>query len=252
MFDAWELKSDAARAKRFTGATVAAGVVIAAIASGLLVMASRPARASARTKKVDVSFRPPPPPPPPKPVKLERPPPPKPKPPAKIREVAAPSPAPMLAPKEIPKEAAPEADADHAVAAKDVAVFGTGDGSRGQPEGDGEESDGSSAPVIASAGHRGPVNLPEDAEPPEPDENNEQPEYPESARASGHEARVVLKIVVEATGLVGRIDVLKGEEPFTSVALSTVKIWKYEPARLDGAPISVFKIVDLKFRLRSE
>jgi periplasmic protein TonB len=247
MFDAWEHQSDAARVKRFTGATAAAVVVMSAILAGLLVMASRPAEA-ARAKKVDVSFRPPPP--PPEPAKIERPPPPKPKPAPKVADAPAPAPAPapMVAPKEIPKEAVPEVDAAHAVAAKDVAVGGTGDGTRGGSS-DGDES---AAPVVANAGRRGPVNLPEDADPPEPDENNEQPEYPEAARSMGHEARVVLKIVVEANGHVGRIDVLKGEEPFTSVAVSTVKTWKYEPARLDGAPISVFKIVDLKFRLRSE
>jgi hypothetical protein len=44
--------------------------------------------------------------------------------------------------------------------------------------------------------------------------------------------------------------VLKGEEPFTSAAIAAVKQWKYEPARLEGQPIVVFKIVDLKFRLR--
>jgi len=62
----------------------------------------------------------------------------------------------------------------------------------------------------------------------------------------------VLKIVVEATGAVGRIDVLKGEEPFTSEAIAKVRTWKYEPATLDGVAIAVFKIVDLKFRLRNE
>jgi len=248
MFDAWEHRSDTANVKRLTGATLAAAAVIAGLAVGLVVFASRPADATS-AKKVDVSFRPPPP--PPEPVRVEPPPPPKPKakPPPPVADAPPPAPAPMVAPKELPKEAAPEADAANAVAAKELAVFGTGDG-RGAPEGgDGDES---AAPVVASAGTRGPVNLPEDADPPEPDEDNEQPEYPESARAMGHEARVVLKIVIDATGRVGRVDVLKGEEPFTAVAVATVKRWKYEPARLDGAPIAVFKIVDLKFRLRSE
>lgn len=250
MFDAWELRSEAADVRRLTGATVAAAVVMALVITGLLFMAARPAAATTK-QKVDVSFRPPPP--PPEPVKLDRPPPPpppKPKPP--VPKAVASAPAPMVAPRELPKEKAPEADEAHAVEAKELAVGGTGLGLGSSESGTGGDGDESAAPVVASAGARGPVNLPEDADPPEPDEDNEQPEYPESARASGLEARVVLKIVVEATGTVGRIDVLRGEEPFTAEAIAKVRTWTYEPAKLDGVAIAVFKIVDLRFRLRSE
>ncbi|MEW5741973.1 MAG: energy transducer TonB, partial [Myxococcota bacterium] len=167
--------------------------------------------------------------------------------------LAAPAPAPaaaaMVAPKEIPKGPAPESD--QAVEAIAVAVGGTGDGS-GTALGGGEGDVESAAPVVASAGTSGPVNLPEDADPPEPSEDNVAPEYPEAARTTGQEARVVLKVVVERDGRVGRIQVLKGEEPFVSAALAAVKQWTYEPARLDGEAIAVFKIVDLKFKLRSE
>jgi protein TonB len=155
----------------------------------------------------------------------------------------------MVAPTEVPKAPAPESE--QPVAAIAVAVGGRGDGKTpvdaAPPPPDDDESE---APVVATATAHGPVNLPEDADPPEPDEGNSAPEYPESARTIGQEARVVLKIVVEADGRVGRIQVLKGEEPFTSAALVAVKQWKYEPAQLDGQPIAVFKIVDLKFRLR--
>jgi protein TonB len=155
----------------------------------------------------------------------------------------------MVAPKEVPQVAAPASDT--AVAAVAVAVGGTGDGS-GDAVGSGtaRDDDESAAPVIAKAGSSGPVNLPEDAEPPEPDEGNAQPEYPESARATGQEAKVVLKIVVEQDGRVGRVQVLKGEEPFVSAALGVVKGWHYTPATLEGAPIAVFKIVNITFSLR--
>jgi protein TonB len=209
---------------------------------------------------VDVSFRPPPPPPPPAKIENAPKPPPKraaaPKPPPPVAEplpVAAPAPPPpaaaaMVAPKEIPKVAAPESDT--VVQAIAVAVGGTGDGSGTAVGAPGEDE--SPAPVVASAGTSGPVNLPEDADPPEPSEDNVAPEYPEAARTTGQEARVVLKIVVERDGHVGRIQVLKGDEPFLSAALAAVKTWTYEPARLDGEAIAVFKIVDLKFKLRSE
>jgi protein TonB len=233
---------------------MAAGVVL------LVVLSSDEVAEAIKPKQVDVTFRPPPPPPPP--AKIENPPPPPPKrisaptPPPTMAEpvpVAAPAPpapaaAAMVAPKELPKTAAPESDT--AMQAIAVAVGGTGDGSGAAVGTPGDDE--SPAPVVASAGTNGPVNLPEDADPPEPSEDNVAPEYPEAARATGLEARVVLKIVVERDGHVGRVQVLKGEEPFVSAALAAVKSWTYEPARLDGEAIAVFKIVDLKFKLRSE
>lgn len=261
MFAAFEFQPDvSATRKRLTVAFVAASFALGAfVVSVAAIASSRPLQELA-PKQVDVSFRPPPP--PPEPVKVEPPPPPpppklaqpKPPPPPAVvaeaptpRAAAAPAAAAMVAPKEVPKQAAPESDT--AVIAIAVAVGGTGDGS-GSAVGsnDGEES---AAPVVAKAGTSGPVNLPEDAEPPEPSEGNAQPEYPESARTTGQEAKVVLKIVVELDGHVGRVQVLKGEEPFVSAALAVVKTWKYEPATLEGAPLAVFKIVNITFSLRN-
>lgn len=260
MFDAFELQPDvSAIRKRVTVAFVAASFVLGAFVVLVAVIASSHPLEELKPKQVDVSFRPPPP--PPEPVRIEQQPPPPPKlnkpkpppPPVLVAEAlpppqAAPAPAAaaMVAPKEVPKEAAPESDT--AVAAIAVAVGGTGDGS-GTALGS-DDAEESAAPVVASAGSSGPVNLPEDAEPPEPSENNAQPEYPESARTTGQEAKVVLKVVVETDGSVGRVQVLKGEEPFVSSALAVVKTWKYEPATLDGVPLAVFKIVSITFSLR--
>ncbi|MDP1823748.1 MAG: energy transducer TonB [Archangium sp.] len=260
MFDAFELQPDvSAIRKRVTVAFVAASFVLGGFVVLVAVVASSRPLEEVKPKQVDVSFRPPPP--PPEPVKIEQQPPPPPKlnkpkpppPPVLVAEAlpppqAAPAPAAaaMVAPKEVPKEAAPESDT--AVAAIAVAVGGTGDGS-GTALGT-NDADESAAPVVASAGSSGPVNLPEDAEPPEPSENNAQPEYPESARTTGQEAKVVLKVVVETDGSVGRVQVLKGEEPFVSAALAVVKTWKYEPATLEGVPLAVFKIVNVTFSLR--
>jgi len=260
MFDAFELQPDvSALRKRVTIAFIAATVVMGAFIVLVAVIASSRPLEEVKGKQVDVSFRPPPP--PPEPVKVERPPPPPPKlappkppPPAVVAEVspppqAAPAPAAaaMVAPKEVPAQAAPESDT--AVAAIAVAVGGTGDGS-GTAVGGGNDADESAAPVVAKAGASGPVNLPEDADPPEPSEGNVQPEYPESARTTGQEAKVVLKLVVELDGSVGRIQVLKGEEPFVSAALAVVKSWRYQPATLEGTPLAVFKIVNITFSLR--
>lgn len=257
MFHAFELQPDVnAIRKRVTISFVAATVVLgAAVVLVSAIASSRPLE-EPKPRQVDVSFRPPPP--PPEPVRIEQQPPPKlnrPKPPPQVvvaevtppPQAARPAAAAMVAPKDVPQEVAPESDT--AVAAIEVAVGGTGDGS-GTAVGTSNDADESAAPVIARAGTSGPVNLPEDAEPPEPSEGNAQPEYPESARTTGQEARVVLKIVVELDGTVGRVQVLKGEEPFVSAALSVVKTWKYEPATLEGAPLAVFKIVNITFSLR--
>lgn len=252
MFDAFEVQTEDASAlgKRLVVSFGLAAVTLVGLGIGVAAIASRPSTVT-KEKQVDVSFRPPPP--PPEPVKVEPPPPPKPKakppPPVVVAEVPPPAPAAMVAPKEVPKEKPKESDT--AVQAIAVAVGGTGNGKMDEAPVAPRDEDESEAPVIASAGKpNGPVNLPEDADPPVPNEDNAQPEYPESARTTGQEAKVVLKIVVEADGRVGRIQVLKGEEPFVSSALAVVRTWTYEPATLDGAPITVFKIVNITFSLR--
>lgn len=262
MFDAYELQPDVAATRtRFVAAFAVAAVTLAALGAGVAYLASRPTTVT-KEKQVDVSFRPPPP--PAEPVKIEKPPPPPkpkvappPKPPPVIVEAppppaAAPAPAaaaaPMVAPRAVPAKAAPESDV--AVAAITTAVGSTGDGSGSAVGSAVADEDDSPAPVVAKAGSNGPVNLPEDADPPEPAEDNAQPEYPEAARMTGEEARVVLKIVVERDGSVGRIQVLKGSEPFVGAALSVVKTWRYEPAQMDGEPLAVFKIVNITFSLR--
>jgi periplasmic protein TonB len=251
------LTLDPEREKRLVIAALAAVVVMAGFVTVTVVLSSR-AGTVERDKTVDVSFRPPPP--PPAPAKIDNPPPPpptarrlspKPSPVAVDVPVAAPAPqaAAMVAPTEVPKSA--PAESTTAVAAIAVAVGGRGNGTGtavGGPIAPSE--DDSAAPVEVKAAGGGPVNLPEEADPPEPDENNPAPEYPETARTTGQEARVVLKVVVEKTGTVGRIQVLKGEEPFVAAAIAAVKGWRFTPAMFEGQPIAVFITIPVKFSLR--
>jgi len=253
------LTIDPEREKRLVVAVLAAVAVMAGFIAVTAVLSSRVASVE-QEKTVDVAFRPPPPPPPP--AKIENAPPP----PPVVKKVTAPRPvvaleapvpvaapapaaAAMVAPREVPKVAPPESST--AVAAIAVAVGGTGNGmgtAVGGPIAPSE--DDSPAPVEVKAAGGGPVNLPEEAEPPEPDENNPAPEYPEAARTTGQEARVVLKVVVEKSGAVGRIQVLKGEEPFVAAAIAAVKAWRFTPATLDAQPIAVFLTIPVKFSLR--
>ncbi len=256
MFTAYELQADFSREKRLALSSFMGLALLASLASAAVIISARPSTSS-KDKTVDVSFRPPPPPPPP--AKIDNPPPPPPKrvnvprPAGPVVDVPAAAPvaaaAAMVAPTEAPKSAAPESNT--AVAAINVAVGGKGDGSGtavGVPSTPGD--DDSPAPVEVKAGATGPVNLPEEADPPEPDEDNAPPEYPEAMRSTGQEARVVLKIVVQKDGTVGKIQVLKGDEPFVANAIAAVKTWKFTPAMLDGQPIAVFMTIPLKYSLR--
>ena len=118
----------------------------------------------------------------------------------------------------------------------------------GGPVPEAPEEEESPAPAVAATG---PVNLPEDADPPEADEDNPMPEYPEAARTAGLESVVILKVVIEKDGSVGRVQVMKGDEPFIASALEAVRQWRYTPAQLEGQPIAVYRIVKIPFRLRS-
>jgi TonB family protein len=72
--------------------------------------------------------------------------------------------------------------------------------------------------------------------------------YPEAARRLNLSGDVVLRIVVEANGSVGRIDVMTpGPAGMTEAAVDAVRRWTYRPARLAGQPVAVWKIVRIRF-----
>jgi protein TonB len=208
---------------------------------GIAVLALGSAQKIVRQKAVDITFvekiiqEPPPPPPPvevkPAPMaaapvipqgmkvrKLDTPPPPK--------EIVAPKDMPTAA----PREADPSED-------KGIAVYG--EPGKGDPAGlEGGVAGGQMA-----------VALPEDADPPMPAPTNAVPPYPQEARAAGKIGTVVLKVVILADGTVAQVQVMRGEEPFVSAALQTVKQWKYQPARYKGQAITVYRIIQIPFKL---
>ena len=201
-------------------------------------------------KPVDVTFvekvvKPEPPPPPPPPIVEAKPPPaaapvvPK---DMKIRKLdKPPPPKELVAPKEMPKEAPKEADPSQD---KGVAVYGEpGEGDPAGLEG------GTQGGVVG--GRVGAIALPEDAEPPMPLKSNTVPAYPQEARAAGKTGTVILKVVILADGKVADVQVMRGDEPFVSAALQAVKAWRYEPARYKGQPITVYRIIQIPFKLNA-
>jgi protein TonB len=242
MFDGFTAAPTRAARRLALSAGASIGVYLL-VGAGLLAVAGATAAPVAK-KRVEVVFRPPPPPPPPAP-EAAPPPPPPPRPAAPpprtlaTRQVAnLPPPAPLVAPTEVPLEKPLEGEPTGeaiVVAAASASSGGYGEWVSAQ------------APSPASA----PIHLPEHATPPVPSSTNRQPEFPQEARERGLSGVVVLRIVIDARGAVTKLEALRGEEPFVTAAVSAVRTWRYEPAKLDGAPVAHFRIVRVPFRLET-
>jgi protein TonB len=159
----------------------------------------------------------------------------------KIRRLdKPPPPKKLVVPKEMPLEAPKEADPS---LDKGIAVYG--DGTTGDVAG----LEGGIAGGVAGGDVGGGGGIPEDADPPVPARGNVKPTYPQQAIASKQTGMVVLKVLILADGSVTDVQVLKGDEPFVSAAVEAVKRWKYEPARYKGQPITVFRVIQVPFKL---
>jgi TonB family protein len=91
------------------------------------------------------------------------------------------------------------------------------------------------------------ASLPEGAEPPVL-VTRVDARYPEAARRMNLSGEVVLRIVVEANGTVGKIDVLNsGPAGMTEAAGDAVRRWTFRPARIGGQPVAVWKVVRVRF-----
>lgn len=237
--------------RQWFAALFTSSVLYVALAIGAVAIGAVTKHIVTAEKPVDVTFvekvaKPEPPPPPP-PMIEEKP---KPAPAAapvvpkdmKVRKLDKPPPLKeLVAPKEMPKEAPKEADPSQD---KGVAVYG-------EPgEGDPAGLEGGTQGGVAG-GQVGAIALPEDADPPMPLKSNGVPTYPQVARAGGKTGTVILKVVILANGRVADVQVMRGDEPFVSAAVEAVKKWRYEPARYKGQPITVYRIIQIPFKLNA-
>lgn len=160
----------------------------------------------------------------------------------KVRRLDRPPPpkefrAPREMPTAVPREDDPAKD-------KGVAVYGEpGRGDAAGLEG------GVARGGIAGGTPGGAVELPGGAEAPRLLPGGAMPQYPAEARAARKSGTVILKLIIFADGTVGDVRVVEGEEPFASAAVAAVKSWRYEPARLNGRPIAVYREVRIPFKL---
>jgi protein TonB len=81
---------------------------------------------------------------------------------------------------------------------------------------------------------------------------NPKPFYPQEARKKGYEGEVLLKVEVLSDGRVGQIEVKSssGYESLDRSALTTVKQWKFIPAKKGESAISYWVNIPIKFQLQ--
>jgi TonB family protein len=121
---------------------------------------------------------------------------------------------------------------------------GTGSGNGGSSKGGSGKGEGIWGKIFPSRGG-GNGSRPSYAE-------NPKPLYPQEARERGYEGEVVLKVEVLISGRVGQIEIKKssGYELLDRSALTTVKQWRFIPAKKDGTPIPYWVIKPIKFQLQ--
>jgi protein TonB len=77
-----------------------------------------------------------------------------------------------------------------------------------------------------------------------------EPLYPDFARRARVQGTVVLMMVVDEQGVPIQVRALEGHAALQEAALQAARQWRFEPARLDGRPVSASFRLTLNFRLR--
>jgi TonB family protein len=96
-----------------------------------------------------------------------------------------------------------------------------------------------------------PIYLPEEATPPRPLLSNPIPQVPVARRKSGQGGKVILKVVITEAGELQLVKVLRGEEDLVAAVLEVLPKWRFEPALFEGSAIRVYKILEIPFRIGS-
>jgi protein TonB len=81
--------------------------------------------------------------------------------------------------------------------------------------------------------------------------NNPPPPYPRSARRSGEQGTVTLRVHVATDGVPTRVELERssGSPTLDEAALEAVKTWRFVPARRGTDPVAAWVIVPVIFRL---
>jgi TonB family protein len=127
-----------------------------------------------------------------------------------------------------------------------IAEPGAGGTGVGLRMGDGPEGTGGSGD--ATGGPRSPVRPGGDLKPPTK-LRQVAPAYPELARQAGIQGMVVLECVIDPSGRVADVKVLRGHPLLESAAVDAVRQWLYTPTRLNGVPVAVLLTVTVRFTM---
>jgi protein TonB len=76
------------------------------------------------------------------------------------------------------------------------------------------------------------------------------PVYPAIALAARKEGVVILEAMLDETGHVAQLKVLRSEPLLDAAALEAVKRWRYTPTLLNNVPVPVLLTVTVRFSLR--
>ncbi len=81
---------------------------------------------------------------------------------------------------------------------------------------------------------------------------NPAPSYPPIARRMGEQGRVILRVLVAADGMPERVELRKssGSSRLDESALTTVRTWKFLPARQGDRPVAAWVLVPISFSLQ--
>jgi protein TonB len=75
------------------------------------------------------------------------------------------------------------------------------------------------------------------------------PEYPEIARRAGVQGVVILEAILDATGRVDSVRVLRSQPLLDEAAIRAVRQWRYSPTELNGVPVPVLMTITVQFSL---
>jgi periplasmic protein TonB len=75
------------------------------------------------------------------------------------------------------------------------------------------------------------------------------PLYPEIARQSRVQGTVVMEAILDATGKVESVRVMRSHPLLDDAAVRAVRLWRYTPTELNGVPVPVLMTVTIRFSL---